>query len=147
MNENKATRLRHGDNRKGRRTKEYRVWAHIIGRCNNKNDASYRLYGGRGISVCERWRVFENFLIDMGRAPEGLTLDRKDNNGNYEPSNCRWATPAQQSRNTRRNIVIDGLCLKDYCQLHNIGYDAAQARIRRRKAMLAASTQDKREGE
>lgn len=85
------------------RTPEYAAWCNMIGRCNNKNDARYSSYGGRGIQVCERWRKFENFLADIGLKPsKGLSLDRKDNDGDYEPGNCRWATAKEQANNTRR---------------------------------------------
>lgn len=125
--------LKHGNNRRGHRTKEYRTWAHIKGRCHNKNDGAYRLYGGRGIKVCQRWMdSFDNFLSDIGNAPsKNHCLDRIDNNGPYSPKNCRWVTPAEQSRNTRRNIVISGMCLKDFCSSINLSYEAAQMRIRR----------------
>lgn len=76
-------------------------------RCRNSNHHLYRLYGGRGITICERWLTYENFLADMGRRPDGLIIDRIDVNGNYEPGNCRWATPTQQARNQRGNRWIE----------------------------------------
>jgi hypothetical protein len=78
-------------------------------RCLNPNQDRFADYGGRGISVCVRWlKSFENFLSDMGRKPSPLhTLDRKDNNGDYKPSNCRWATPEQQRANQRRRLRLD----------------------------------------
>ena len=80
----------------------YHSWANMMRRTTHKNDPRYADWGGRGITVCERWRKFENFAADMGTKPPGTTLDRIDNDGNYEPGNCRWATPAQQARNQRR---------------------------------------------
>ncbi len=80
---------------------EYRSWRSMKGRCLNESDPAYKNYGGRGIQVCERWLDFESFYEDMGSRPEGTTLDRVDVNGNYEPSNCRWATPIEQSKHKR----------------------------------------------
>lgn len=80
-------------------------------RCNNPNHAAYKHYGGRGITVCERWDDFLTFLEDMGNKPVGMEIDRIDVNGNYEPSNCRWATDEEQANNTRKNrfVTINGL--------------------------------------
>jgi len=79
----------------------YTVWQGIHARCTNPKHIGYKNYGGRGISVCGRWDKFENFLADMGEKPEGLSIDRKDNDGNYEPRNCRWATRLEQRHNSR----------------------------------------------
>ena len=85
----------------------YSTWKSMLNRCNNPNNSSFSYYGGRGISVCDKWREsFWFFVEDIGTRPKGCTLDRKDNFGNYEPSNCRWATHEEQSLNTRRNLEI-----------------------------------------
>lgn len=91
----------------------YSRWAGMIQRCTNPKHVGYKNYGAKGVKVCERWMSFENFLADMGVPDEGMTLDRKESDGDYEPGNCRWATAAEQSRNTSRNVVIevDGLAL------------------------------------
>lgn len=87
---------------------EYNSWESMRTRCNDKNHHKYPLYGGRGIRVCERWSVFANFLADMGPKPTSKhSIDRKDGNGHYEPSNCRWATSAEQSRNMRHNVYVE----------------------------------------
>lgn len=82
-------------------TPEYTAWLHMRQRCNNPRVKDYKYYGGRGIKVCARWNSYEVFLADMGRKPKGRSLDRINNEGNYEPGNCRWATKLQQVANTR----------------------------------------------
>jgi len=111
----RTTKHGHTINHKPSRT--HCLWTHMLGRCENPKHQFFRNYGGRGIKACERWRGehgFENFLADMGERPTGMSLDRfPNNNGNYEPGNCRWATRKQQAANKRpitpehcRNISI-----------------------------------------
>ena len=86
-------------------TPTYRSWKTMLNRCNDINATGYERYGGRGITVCDRWRSFENFLADMGIRPEGRTLDRINNDSGYEFSNCRWATRLEQTHNRRLKAV------------------------------------------
>lgn len=96
--------ITHGKYNSHRR--EHNSWKAMIQRCYNVKDPAYKYYGDRGIVVCERWlNSFDDFHNDMGDRPEGMTIDRRDNDDNYEPSNCRWATSKEQVNN-RRNIVI-----------------------------------------
>ena len=93
---------KHGHCPVGYKSPEYLTWDGMLQRCTNPNAKAYKNYGGRGITVCSGWLKFENFLADMGRRPDGLTLDRIENEGNYEPGNCRWATRIEQSANSRK---------------------------------------------
>jgi len=98
-----AANLKHGYSE----TAVYEVWENMLQRCLNERHPNFRYYGGRGISVCYRWLTFENFLADMGDKPEGLEIDRIDNDGNYEPENCRWVDKPTQNRNRRGVHRID----------------------------------------
>ena len=104
-------------------TSEYGIWAGIKSRCNNSNDSRFKYYGARGIKVCDRWsESFENFMTDMGLRPTNRhTIDRKNVNGNYEPSNCEWATYTVQGRNRRNNTLItfrgDTKCLAEWSEI------------------------------
>lgn len=128
-------------------TRVYRIWQAMLTRCRNKNTVNYENYGGRGISVCERWLSFENFLSDMGEPETGQSIDRIDNDGNYEPNNCRWATREMQSKNKRSNRVLtlngDSKTLSEWAK--QLGIDQASLRERLEKWSLEKSlTQPKK---
>jgi hypothetical protein len=124
--------LQHGQARAGRKTPTYLCWSAMRQRCNDKDDPDY---GGRGISVCDRWISFEAFLEDMGECPAGLTIERKDTNGNYEPGNCRWATREDQARNRRDTVhlTLDGVTrpLAEWADLLGIKPNTILMRLRR----------------
>lgn len=122
----------HGDTRK---TKEYRAYHHMLNRCYNKNVRSYPHYGGRGITVCDRWRnSYENFLSDMGRAPSPKhSLDRINVNENYSANNCKWSTPVEQANNTTKTYMVtyDGnqIPLGLFCRKHNLPIELIRGRL------------------
>ena len=105
--DNPNRRITHG-NARGKFTREYRRWRSMFDRCYRPKQVGYKFYGGRGITICDRWRKsFSCFLVDMGPCPDGYSLDRINPNGNYEPDNCRWIPLNQQARNTRANVLRD----------------------------------------
>ncbi|MGG1947088.1 hypothetical protein AB1286_20105 [Trinickia sp. NRRL B-1857] len=124
-------RFRHG--MKG--TPTHNSWCAMKQRCFYPKSDGYADYGGRGITVCERWMTFENFRADMGERPDGMTIERNDTNGNYEPGNCRWAPMPEQNRNRRSTILIErnGVtkCVKDWCDELGLNVDRVYGRIRR----------------
>lgn len=106
----------------------------MLTRCTNPKADVFKWYGARGIKVCERWLLFDNFLADMGERPAGLTLDRfPDNEGNYEPGNCRWATKRQQARNTRSSHLVTArgrtACIAEWADISGISNQTILSRI------------------
>lgn len=139
----KETRAYKGSPRDGARTThnlsgapEYHVWVSIKQRCLNSKEPGFRFYGGRGIKVCERWMRFEHFYADMGPRPSPeLSIDRINNDGDYEPGNCRWATSKQQKRNQRRNRIVthDGrqMTIAEACELTGMTHALVSERLKR----------------
>lgn len=121
-----------------RKSPEYQSWRAMIERCCNHSNASYGNYGGRGIIVCERWRTsFEAFYADMGPKPAGnrISIERLNNNGHYEPGNCKWATMNEQQRNTRNSVLLTfrgrTQCIAAWAEELGIKRSTLAARIRR----------------
>jgi hypothetical protein len=118
-------------------TRVYKIWADMIGRCNRPSNSAYADYGGRGITVCDSWvNSFESFYADMGDPPTPKhSIDRREVNGDYEPSNCRWATMTEQARNRRNNKILtyegQSLCLTEWSEKTGISFAALQSRIDR----------------
>lgn len=126
-------------------TPEYNAWNKMMGRCLNEKDTSFPRYGGRGITICAKWRNFVGFFEDMGLRPSPeYSLDRINNDGNYEPGNCRWATRSQQGRNrsTTRYVIFDGITkpLPDWCDLLGVGYDIVLQRMQKGYSFVDAVT-------
>jgi hypothetical protein len=112
----------------------YTIWKRMRQRCSNPNSSNYEWYGGRGIKVCERWDSFANFLSDMGERPDGLSIDRRDNDGDYCPENCRWATTKQQHRNKSSNRLIthnsQTRCLIEWSEFAGLSIRVLAERLR-----------------
>lgn len=124
----------HGHTNGGKFSPTYHSWAGMISRCGNPNIQSAKYYAEKGVTVCGRWRSFANFLADMGERPEGTTLDRKDNDGNYEPGNCRWATIVEQNRNSSQVVWVelDGVRkrLVEWCEELGMSINTVRARVK-----------------
>jgi len=122
-------------------TFSYVSWENMKSRCNNPNRNGYKDYGGRGITVCKRWDKFENFYEDMGDRPKGMTLERTDNEGDYSPNNCTWATHTEQSRNSRHNVMIKyqgkTQCMSVWAEELGINYKALWFRLQKYPPQIA----------
>ena len=117
-------------------SREWYAWTSMKQRCYNKKHHAYARYGGRGITICERWlALFSNFFDDMGECPDGMSLDRIDNSGNYEPDNCRWATRKQQQRNQRTARKVTGfgktMTIIEWSEYLRFPYGTLKSRINR----------------
>ncbi len=123
----------------------YKSWLGMWERCENPNSPRFKDYGGRGITVCDRWEDFICFLEDMGERPRGMTIDRKDNNDGYMPDNCRWATPKEQCRNRKNNRILehDGQqhCLSRWAEIVGIEKHTIRERLKRGWSVARALTQ------
>lgn len=132
----RPTNLTHGHSCGIGTSPTYQSWYAMKQRCTNPKHGKWKDYGGRGIAVCDRWlNSFENFLADMGERPNGTTLDRQEVNGNYEPSNCRWATAAEQSRNRRAFLIEfngERHCLAEWAEILGIKASILSKRISQR---------------
>jgi hypothetical protein len=130
-----ARKTKHGHAKKGSYSKTYMIWESMRARCANANNKRYLRYGGRGISVCDRWNDFSLFLEDMGEAPKGLSIERIDNNLGYSPQNCKWASHADQCRNKTVNVfvVVDGIkiCISDACRVFRVHFSSIHRKMKK----------------
>jgi len=142
MRERVAQRsITHGHNKRGRKSHEYIAWTAMLKRCYNPRSANFGRYGGRGITVCDRWNPsnggsFENFLGDMGQRPGNeYSLDRVNNDASYRPDNCRWADRKTQARNTRRNVFVNykgqKMTKAEAMEISGVAKHTVDARIKR----------------
>jgi hypothetical protein len=137
----------HGETRNHATSPEWNSWSAMRARCENQSDPAWKDYGGRGVRVCERWQTFEVFLADMGRRPTSShSIDRfPDKNGNYEPSNCRWATKKEQARNTRQNRILEyngeALCMAEWAERLGVRPQRIHARLKRGWSVARALTE------
>ena len=126
--------IRHGGARAAGNTPEYNTWLGMRSRCDNSYHIEFKRYGARGISVCERWKTFANFLADMGQRPPGHSIDRINSDGNYEPGNCRWATRIEQARNKRTSklLTLNGEThhVLEWAERLNLSINTIRARLR-----------------
>jgi hypothetical protein len=130
----KLANTTHGQSVGYKRSREFTQWHNMMNRCSNAKSDRWKSYGERGVEVCERWTTFENFLLDMGKCPEGLTLERSDVNDGYSPDNCVWATRKMQSRNKTNTkwVTYQGVtkCLADWCEELGLKYGTVNYRLR-----------------
>jgi len=123
----------HGHTSNGKTSSTYKSWIAMRSRCQDSNHTFYKNYGGRGITVCDRWQKFENFLYDMGEKPKGYTIERKDNDGDYTPENCIWIPRSEQNKNTRTNryLEYDGRrqILTDWAKELGVPHSVLQKRL------------------
>jgi hypothetical protein len=135
--------ITHGHSIGHKTSPTYTSWAGIKERCLNQGNRQYPAYGGRGITVCDRWLKFENFLADMGERPQGRSIDRIDNNGPYSLGNCRWATAREQRINQNSRVrwfthKNETKCLSDWCAHFGVNYSAALWRLNSGQTFISA---------